>query len=554
MASVTITLQPIEDSLLNQRLQLLKQHKLGTSFTIFDQQPISNHLIHTARICQAIDTDLYFYELPLQNHYKPISPYNEMRTLLHLKRLFASLIDAEKNAASIQVLKFAYNSIVSLYSAFCSARWKAEPKFAPVKEKKQHANDAIFQTFISWVNTATEIKRVGIEVEEFEGLGKGIIAIQDIYRDQAVLTIPRKCILCAKTALENAEIGPKIASLANKCDLDKDTILTLFVLFERFGNPKSFWKPYFDFIDTTCFQTNSPLFYSDEELSILQGTPIYMEIMQAKEQLKEFCDAYFPVFQEELKDCFPKHVLTFENMLWFRALVESRAITFPEPLGCSLVPYMDCLNSSAYPQLEGRGHYVEQSDSIVLKSVMDCIRGEQLYICYGPYSNRELFQYYGYVAENNPYDKFYFELSYPEDGNEDIKREILEKYNLSVEHYFIKGNIPSKLMAAMRILLLSEEDVDLDAILEDETNKFNPYEQVSKTNEEGLLQTLIATLESLLGNLQEEEDDDAALVLKTQTANGKLALRYKQVVVEILQSSLDTLSDKLKALQLEDAE
>ena len=163
-----------------------------------------------------------------------------------------------------------------------------------------------------------------------------------------------------------------------------------------------------------------------------------MDIVMAKEQLQSYYDSIFPSLSEQAPQMFPESIYTFENFLWARSVFESRGFSFTingQVRNC-LLPFVDMLNTSNYPQLESK--FDDVSQEFQVNAFSDC-NGTQLYINYGPYSNRELFLNYGFMIDNNPYDRFRISFEIPLDTYYNTKSELLEKHGLSLDHYLRRG-------------------------------------------------------------------------------------------------------------------
>lgn len=63
---------------------------------------------------------------------------------------------------------------------------------------------------------------------------------------------------------------------------DEDTISILFVMHQRFSE-KSFFKDYFKILPES---PNAPILFDFSELMELDGTPIFEEVIEVKEQLR----------------------------------------------------------------------------------------------------------------------------------------------------------------------------------------------------------------------------------------------------------------------------
>ncbi len=75
---------------------------------------------------------------------------------------------------------------------------------------------------------------------------------------------------------------------------DLDTVLILFTVHER-HNPASLWAPYFRLLPE---RLTSGLYFEGMDLKALEGTPLMMDILEIKEQLRAAYDAVFPALSE----------------------------------------------------------------------------------------------------------------------------------------------------------------------------------------------------------------------------------------------------------------
>jgi hypothetical protein len=105
------------------------------------------------------------------------------------------------------------------------------------------------------------------------------------------------------------------------------------------------------------------------------------------------------------------------------------------------------LNTSNFPQLGTQtnfySHNVESkfddvSQEFHVLAFSEC-GGTQLYINYGPYSNRELFLNYGFMIDDNPYDRFRINIEVPLDTYYDAKSKLIEDYALPLDNFLRKG-------------------------------------------------------------------------------------------------------------------
>jgi hypothetical protein len=119
-----------------------------------------------------------------------------------------------------------------------------------------------------------------VEIADFEITGRGLAAAKEIGRNDVVLRLPWKMIFSVHKALES----PTVGALFQQLELDEDSVLMAFTLYERFVNyQNSYWRPYWDALPTTV---DSGLFFTAAELdTFLDANPLQMEIINMREHL-----------------------------------------------------------------------------------------------------------------------------------------------------------------------------------------------------------------------------------------------------------------------------
>ncbi len=75
----------------------------------------------------------------------------------------------------------------------------------------------------------------------------------------------------------------------------KHSLLSTFILREKF-NPKSIWKPYLNILPTHYH--TMPIFFSDQELMWLEGSPFLNQVVDKKNDLKKDYDAIMGIAPE----------------------------------------------------------------------------------------------------------------------------------------------------------------------------------------------------------------------------------------------------------------
>lgn len=245
--------------------------------------------------------------------------------------------------------------------------------------------------------------------------------------------------------------------------LDDDSKLMLFVIYEKFENPKSFWKPYLDLLPASI---DSALYFGDEDIEYLNGTTLGMEIQMTQKHLREAYDAIVDTIGGRWPEAFS--CLSWERFKWARAMFDSRGfnLTLQGKARNCLLPFIDSLNTMHYTPVQTRGLVDERKKSgksdlgtYVLPTICDLDEGrigEQVCLNYGGFSTRELVMFYGfaYAGEPNPYDTFNLDLDAPEDALAPLRLELAQKLNISTEHYLRSQSLSTNLLCYLSLVLL----------------------------------------------------------------------------------------------------
>lgn len=94
----------------------------------------------------------------------------------------------------------------------------------------------------------------------------------------------------------------------------KHSLLSTFILREK-NNPSSYWKPYLDLLPDHYH--SMPIFFSNEDLSWLEGSPFYNQVLDKKADLRKDYEA--------IKEISPEiEEYGFEEFCWARMSASSR--------------------------------------------------------------------------------------------------------------------------------------------------------------------------------------------------------------------------------------
>jgi len=165
------------------------------------------------------------------------------------------------------------------------------------------------------------------------------------------------------------------------------------------------------------------------------------------------------------------------------------------------------------------------SESFTMEPVS---KGQPIYLHYGNRPNSKLFVFSGFVADDNPYDTFEFDLALaPDDPLLKIKRLLLGKLQLNPP---LSLPITDNLTQAFRVAVLSKDEASL--ALKDTSVLSKP---INPRNEKEAWELAIQTFSQLLQPHGEEEkaggDPQAMVAIRVKFLEKRLlkqAIQYAQ--------------------------
>ncbi|KAK4184329.1 hypothetical protein QBC35DRAFT_506158 [Podospora australis] len=294
--------------------------------------------------------------------------------------------------------------------------------------------------FLDWFRSlpgATFHQDIAIEDLRGRSAGRGIVAKADIEPDTVLFTIPRTSILCAATSpLKNLipdvfDLDNQDADFSDDDDNEKEddssspsqnswTLLILMMIYEHLRGDASPWKPYLDILPATF---NTPMFWTDSELSELQASALVAKVGKADADMM-IASKILPVIRAHSSIFFPSGASSLNDdqltqlahrmgsTIMAYAFDLEQDIEIPEEgienddeweedregktmLG--MVPMADILNADA----EFNAHINHGADVLEAVSLRPIKAGEEILNFYGPLSNAELLRRYGYVTEKH---------------------------------------------------------------------------------------------------------------------------------------------------------
>jgi len=351
-------------------------------------------------------------------------------------------------------------------------------------------------------------------VEDVAGNRPTVVAAKDLSTGEAILTVPQNTWVTPEAAQKSAA-GQLIASLEPWLQV------ALLLLLEK-SNAHSSNRQYLDSLPSSL---DTPMFWSDKELGLLEGT----QLLQNLHAYKQFFKQQFQLLDAELfapnRQVFPESSFTLSNFTWAVALVRSR---IHAPLDGSsssgqlaLVPVADLVQHRSQAnsswKVKSGGLFGSGGLQLVVEATQAIHKGETVSLNYGPDKlDNTILLDYGVLDSVNPQPGYSLSLSIPEDDRwYDDKVDVLERNGLAASSAFnlLPGQPPSEeMMGFMRLMQLSGADVFLlEAIFEAQAWEYMCF-PVSKPNEAAVCSSLIEGAKAALAGYPTTIDEDIALL------------------------------------------
>ncbi|KAK1630766.1 hypothetical protein QYE76_005081 [Lolium multiflorum] len=374
-------------------------------------------------------------------------------------------------------------------------------------------SDAALQNFRRWL--ATHGADTGAAAPAAVPEGLGLVAARGLPRGEVVAEVPKKLWMDAD-AVAASDIGRVCAGAG---DLRPWVSVSLLILREAARGGDSLWAPYLAILPR---QTDSTIFWSEQELLEIQGTQLLSTTMGVKEYVQSEFDNVEAQIIAPNKDLFPG-TITCDDFLWAFGVLRSRV--FPELRGdkLALIPFADLINhsddiTSKEPcwEIKGKG-FLGRDVVFSLRTPLEFKSGEQVYVQYDlDKSNAELALDYGFTEWNSSRDSYTLTLEISEsDPFYGDKLDIAELNGMGETAYFdivLGESLPPQMIPYLRLLCLGGTDAFLlEALFR---NKVWEHLElpVSRDNEESICQVIQKACKSALAAYHTTIEEDEELL------------------------------------------
>ncbi|KHN17593.1 Putative ribulose-1,5 bisphosphate carboxylase/oxygenase large subunit N-methyltransferase, chloroplastic [Glycine soja] len=374
-------------------------------------------LLQIARIVQLNELELYFAEDDVCTSMESYSPRNELEALNSIV-LLTDISLSTCTHLHTNILQGLRQTILDLISDF------GDKNSVKGVVEKNHSCDQE-ERLLEWGESNGLMTQ--LKIAYIEGASRGAIARKDLKVGDIALEIPVSIIISEELVHETDMYGV----LKEIDGISSETILLLWSMKEKY-NCDSKFKIYFDTLPekfntaaylfnlfkTPSESSSTGLSFSIQAITMLDGTLLLEEIMQARQHLHAQYDELFPALCNNFPDIFPPELYTWEKFLWACELWYSNSMKImysDGKLRTCLIPLAGFLNHSILD-------YNCKLMIPMIGELYNTISGEECCLSYGNFSSSHLITFYGFLPQgDNSYDVIPLDIDGSDvDSNEDI--------------------------------------------------------------------------------------------------------------------------------------
>lgn len=383
-----------------------------------------------------------------------------------------------------------------------------------------------------------------------------VAASEDLQAGDAAFSVPNSLVVTLERVLGNETI----AELLTTNKLSELACLALYLMYEKKQGKKSFWLPYIRELDRQRgrgqLAVESPLLWSETELAYLTGSPTKAEILERAEGIKreynELDTVWFmagSLFQQYPYDI-PTEAFTFEIFKQAFVAVQSCVVHLQKvslarrfalvPLGPPLLAYSS----------KCKAMLAAVDDAVQLVVDRPYKAGESIVVWCGPQPNSKLLINYGFVDEDNPYDRLVVEAALnTEDPQYQDKRMVAQRNGkLSVQVFHVHAGREkeaiSDMLPYLRLGYVSDTS-EMQSVI----SSLGPICPVSPCMEQAVLDQLADYFKArLAGYPTTLSEDEAMLTDSNLHPKKRVATQLVRMEKKMLNACLQVTADMIKLL------
>ncbi|CAH8271053.1 unnamed protein product [Arabidopsis lyrata] len=383
-----------------------------------------------------------------------------------------------------------------------------------------------------------------------------VAASEDLQKGDVAFSVPDSLVVTLERVLGNETI----AELLTTNKLSELACLALYLMYEKKQGKKSVWYPYIRELDRQRgrgqLDAESPLLWSEAELDYLTGSPTKAEVLERAEGIKreynELDTVWFmagSLFQQYPFDI-PTEAFSFEIFKQAFVAIQSCVVHLQNvglarrfalvPLGPPLLAY--CSNCKAMLTA------VDGAVELVVDRPYKA--GDPIVVWCGPQPNAKLLLNYGFVDEDNPYDRIIVEAALnTEDPQYQDKRMVAQRNGkLSQQVFQVRvgkeREAVQDMLPYLRLGYMSDPS-EMQSVISSQ----GPVCMMSPCMERAVLDQLANYfMRRLSGYPTTPKEDDALLADPSLSPRKRVATRLVQLEKKILAACLTTTVDLLNQL------
>lgn len=373
-----------------------------------------------------------------------------------------------------------------------------------------------------------------------------IAAREDLQAGDVAFSVPNSLVVTLERVLGNESI----AELLTTNKLSELACLALYLMYEKKQGKKSFWYPYIKELDRQRgrgqMAVESPLLWSESELTYLDGSPTRAQVLEREEGIKreynELDTVWFmagSLFQQYPFDI-PTEAFPFEIFKQAFVAVQSCVVHLQKvslarrfalvPLGPPLLAY----KSNCKAMLTAANGSVQLVVDRPYKA------GESIVVWCGPQPNSRLLLNYGFVDEDNPYDRIVVEASLNMDDPQYQEKRMVAQRNgklaVQVFHVYV-GREKEAILDILPFLRLGyvSDPSEMHSVVSSQ----GPICPVSPCMERAVLDQLTSYLEDRLGGYPTTLcEDETMLTDHNLDAKKRVAVQLMRLEKKMLHACL----------------
>ncbi|XP_065833522.1 actin-histidine N-methyltransferase-like [Oscarella lobularis] len=421
--------------------------------------------------------------------------------------------------------------------------------------------------FRDWL-TANGAEVQDVTFEEIPGRGFGVKALKPLEKHELFFSIPYK-LMMTSVCVKESSLGPLVKNDRLLQSLPS-AALSLYLLAERW-NPDSFWRPYIDMLPKMY---TIPLFYSVDEVRMLEGSPVYLEVLN---QNRSIARQYAYLHQMIYSHPDAKNVVlsqkpfNYVDFKWAVGSVLTRQNSIPIRDGdagfsIGLISAWDMCNHANGAITTD---YKEEEKACKCYAMNDYEAGSEVTMFYGTRTNAEFLLNQGFVYKGNEHDRMRLKLGVSKnDSLFAMKAEILSRLDIPTSAIFyiydsVAAPFTSQLMAFLRVFCMTHDELKAKLQGSEEVVQMlmGPRGIVNFENETKALDFIQTRCLLLLKQYKTSIEEDNALLAKEETSISskeiaKLLIGEKTVLhqaISFVRAQKEALESYYKARQEDEA-